>query len=475
MNESAAHPGWDTTSLTLPTPSTLYHLAPEGVGTPLVESFTSYLTRLAAAHCVSTGLLLRQVILPGFGQTYLTGAGNHPNLSAVWQAAPALNGGDNWAAAWVERVGELTRRPDLHATTCLPWAAVLPSRGLIRRARAWCPHCYADQQAQGAVIYDPLLWSLQAHTHCPLHWRPLVHTCPALNCRRALPLLHAYAYPGHCSRCGAWLGQPAPSSAAETEAVPLALEELAGALLAGSTAATPPRREPYQQALMALLHAHATEWLFLAHLVGVDRSAIRHWATGTDLPQLGNLVRLCRALDVDIVQLVRGNAARRIVDAPERQRAPTPARTGTYRAFDHATIEQQLAAVLAQETGAPSSMRTVAAGLGYHQSQLYRAFPDLCQAISVRYQAAHVAGRDARTAAICAAVRQAVADLHRAGFYPSKGRTAQALPHPAWMREPAAQDAWRTALAECGFEDLPHAPTRLQANQPTTISGAEQE
>src|SRR5208283_4207540 len=46
--------------LNLPTlrPRTyLYHLEPLGVGTPLVESLTSYIGRLAAAHAVSLGIL----------------------------------------------------------------------------------------------------------------------------------------------------------------------------------------------------------------------------------------------------------------------------------------------------------------------------------------------------------------------------------------------------------------------------------
>ena len=35
----------------------LYHLEPIGIGTPLVESLTSYIGRLAAAHAVSMGIL----------------------------------------------------------------------------------------------------------------------------------------------------------------------------------------------------------------------------------------------------------------------------------------------------------------------------------------------------------------------------------------------------------------------------------
>ena len=52
-----AYDAWDTSPLVLPRPTRLYSLAPIGVGTPMVESLTGYVVRLAEAHCVSAGLL----------------------------------------------------------------------------------------------------------------------------------------------------------------------------------------------------------------------------------------------------------------------------------------------------------------------------------------------------------------------------------------------------------------------------------
>jgi hypothetical protein len=52
-----AYEMWDITSPDLPPCSRLYPLEPIGVGTPLVESLTGYIARLAEAHCVSTGVL----------------------------------------------------------------------------------------------------------------------------------------------------------------------------------------------------------------------------------------------------------------------------------------------------------------------------------------------------------------------------------------------------------------------------------
>ncbi len=61
----AAHSFYPLLNLTqpgLPPRSRLCHLAPIGVRTPDVENLTSFTMRLAAAHCVETGLLFTREI-----------------------------------------------------------------------------------------------------------------------------------------------------------------------------------------------------------------------------------------------------------------------------------------------------------------------------------------------------------------------------------------------------------------------------
>ena len=67
-----AYDAWDTRPLVLPRPTRLYSLAPIGVGTPMVESLTGYVVRLAEAHCVAAGLLYWQEIrtLAGKGNIF---------------------------------------------------------------------------------------------------------------------------------------------------------------------------------------------------------------------------------------------------------------------------------------------------------------------------------------------------------------------------------------------------------------------
>src|SRR5579859_5215273 len=55
-------------------PSVLFTLPPRGLGTPEVESLSSYIARLAKAHRVPTGVLVARVIAPALGRSDIFGA-----------------------------------------------------------------------------------------------------------------------------------------------------------------------------------------------------------------------------------------------------------------------------------------------------------------------------------------------------------------------------------------------------------------
>src|SRR5438046_5603677 len=55
---------WDMTEPLLPQTSALYALVPYGLGTPYVESLSSYMRRLAKAHAVHVYRLHREMTVP---------------------------------------------------------------------------------------------------------------------------------------------------------------------------------------------------------------------------------------------------------------------------------------------------------------------------------------------------------------------------------------------------------------------------
>src|SRR5215472_8820879 len=108
---------WAPTRETPPPRSRLYSLEPIGIGTPEVESLSSYLNRLAQAHCVTVTTLIAHELLP------------HISTPArVRQAAPLSRGGlrglgqplaqriyglGRTAATWVNGLEMVTGRRDL--------------------------------------------------------------------------------------------------------------------------------------------------------------------------------------------------------------------------------------------------------------------------------------------------------------------------------------------------------------------------
>ncbi len=140
--------------------SRLAHLPPRGVGTVEVECLTSYVVRLADVHCVDVGTLVRCELLNLLERA--PHRGRCPAGLEQYAAAnvAALNGVGVAELAWEASLSRLTLRRDLAGLTLAAWAAVLPSKGLLRRFRAWCPRCFNAWEQGGLPLYDPLLWTV---------------------------------------------------------------------------------------------------------------------------------------------------------------------------------------------------------------------------------------------------------------------------------------------------------------------------
>src|SRR5437764_10752445 len=118
---------WDLDLPSIPERSRLYYLEPEGVGTPYSECLTSYMVRLAEAHCVPLKILVKHEILP-----LLQG---RSGVSALYStsrfgSAHTLNGTSSISQACVQAIEKLTGQENLQALTVLTWANVIHKRGL---------------------------------------------------------------------------------------------------------------------------------------------------------------------------------------------------------------------------------------------------------------------------------------------------------------------------------------------------------
>lgn len=144
-----------------------------GVGTPAVESLTSFFCRLADVHQVSPAQLGKVV------------CNDSPYLHV--RSGPLLSNVDLYAAMFcsysaqteilVHRLEKLTGAKNLACGTLLWLRHVLSANqvGSCVRKRRWCPACYAHCED---MVVEPLAWSILVMSRCPVHGTRLQEQCP---------------------------------------------------------------------------------------------------------------------------------------------------------------------------------------------------------------------------------------------------------------------------------------------------------
>lgn len=452
---------WEEKPPVFPPHSRLYHLDPIGVGTPFVESLTSYLTRLAEAHSVFPSTLVTYEILPLVNPPQLQqdGGSVYAQLSAFWRKSALLNGVVRGAENWVRALEHLTGQRDLRFLTLLPFSAVLPPRNLFRRKRAWCPLCYEQWREAGLIVYEPLLWTLECVTVCVHHHVPLYHCCPYPDCEKVLLPLGPRMSPGYCPTCHRWLGyfssqvKPFQQLTDEEWQWQHWVEQTLGELLSFMpTLSVSPQREwiatTIATHLDVVMQGKTSE---LARRLNMHVRSIRDWLRGSQLPHLGNLLRICFLFELTPLSLLTGTALSRTLPQTYAQKSVPGERTYMQmRHFDTKRIQQALEEAL-QETP-PPSMREVAQRLTYDPSHIQKHFPDLCQAISRRYQTHRAAQKEARIQRLGDELRLVMRKLHEQGQYPSWTQIRKMLTKPGITRDPAIKDIRREMLKELGWE-----------------------
>jgi TniQ len=455
---SHGYESWDLSGPPNPPPTWLFSLEPIGVGTADVESLTGYIARLAEAHSVRTSRLVATVLVPRLERRYLQA---HPDigLSSVWSGSHAMNGALALARDTVTALEAATGRTGLRCLTLSPWAHVLDLKGLLRRDRAWCAACYHEWRQHGRPIHERLLWSLAPVLICPDHGQPLETRCPHATCGRTSVWLATRSRPGHCSRCGQWLGderraiesaRPGDVQRARDTWVGRVLGELlAGGLSRGAEATGQVIAESILQCARLMARGKISRF---ARLCSMDVDTVHQWRHGTR-PGWRMLLRICWRLGVSPVEFLTRprsltpNVVNPVEALPGGWLTSTPRRGPR----DHSAIRYQLQNVINAEGERPLSARQVARTLGIPYEEAYAHYPDLMRQISSKYRVAQHQGSQRRLERIRSEVREAVAQLHAQGVYPSVNRVRASLSHPVLLRLPAARQAWLDALREHGW------------------------
>lgn len=366
------------------------------MGTPYAESLTSYIIRLAEAHCLSPKALVIRKLLPMFGRPALLK--QNSQIHTVWMRdAKTMNGTSAYAGDWIQALERLTCRSDLSFLTLLTWSNVIDPRGLLRATQAWCPNCFGEWRRNNSCLYHPLLWSLKAITVCPYHHIRLSTHCLHEDCSRPLPLLSMRSRLGYCPYCGQWLGiDPKPLGGKDEEktsdddlARQYWIANAIGELIeVASRLPAPPRREKLATFITQCSNQLADGSLpLLAHRIGINHSTLHFWQLGDTIPYLETLLRLCWGLGISPRLL--------LIEDVEDYSILTrikPIQRRIRKSIGDNELRKVLEVCLLEEP--PPSLKEVATRLGYRRElHLYTRFSELSREISKRFRNSHVRER----------------------------------------------------------------------------------
>lgn len=492
-------------SICVPT-STLFRILPRELGNARVEALSGYMARLACLHHVRLLDLFRDIVLPQFVRHHnASDCKNHKTLLHNYgQIVPGINNTTEQLALLLE---QLTGQDSLCALTMLPWRHVVSNRMLLRHTHAWCSACYEAQldarrseQSIAFVLYEPLLWTFQAVTVCPVHRISLQEQCP--HCNRTFSRFQTIYHPGFCPCCRYCLG-----GAGKPTADPFALYAVGQVEMLLETlqphASAPLRPNMAQVVWNCVKHCTGANQAAFSRLTHISTTSLNDIIQSKSLPQLQHLLQIGYVTGISLVQLLTtgeieisaGTTTLNSKSYRPSRRTPRKIDTADVRAlvsrlleilpplsseevvkrsgYDRKTLYVHAPDLIAQcvakyqeyikqervlfEEGIklhllnelestddpPKSVRAVARDLGYKtHAPIYKMFPDLARRIARRHADFLHARAQTNNTSIANNVRKAIRDIRDEGLFPSKRRVSAKLGSSGIFKHPAAQAVW---------------------------------
>jgi hypothetical protein len=449
---------WDKPTTPRPPRSRLYSLEPIGLGTPQVESLTSYLRRLAVAHSVSVTPLILHEVSPRLRKARTKSAFFGTGSSTLHSTSSLAK-----ESIWV--LQRLTGQLDLAFLTFLPWADVAFFEGGLRIYRAWCSACLEEQRRAGSEVAEPLMWAVKPIRICAKHQQWLQDVCP--YCHRALPWLMAYSRTGYCCYCRAWLGiVPDPRSLdlsdmgeGEIHWQHWLVDAVGNLLAAGPTLVDLPRLDCLAAGLAGYCAQIASGQIdqfaeiLGAHQLDILPQRLKYWLYGKKHPPLLSLLELCYCLGTDPLSLLTEEMTVRDLPPLRSLEFERPQPKPKQPPPDREYLVQALKAILASNEDPPPSLNQIAKRLGC-SGPLYLSvhWPEPSAIIMERYRVYVQAQKAQRLQALREEARQATFEIYAQGRNPTLGELGKHL-KPGRIMDHTVQAAWKEAIQELGLPD----------------------
>ncbi len=430
-------PYFEQESNTMGKPSTLFCLHPRGVGTSAIESLTSYITRLAQAHCLKTGDLFSKVLFPYLNKVYtnqiIMEGGN-----GFYDWAHSINGLTSMAAEFVDMLGNLTGNKELRNLTLLRYQHVMPNRGLLKRSKSWCPKCYQEMMDNGVELYEPLVWLIQSVNVCSKHRVPLKNECE--HCKKTQLILERRSTPGYCVHCYSWLGEPLELQEEIDEwelTKSINVEQLIFSV------SCLPEREAIKNTLITLVGAYSNFNLtHFSRKIGVPKSTFWGWYRGNNLPTLDDVIRICNSCGITIVEFYSGtlNLENNSVILSRRRKPENHSLT----LVPLQELRMRVRLIVQDKKFESLSVEKMAKKLKCNKKTLYKYCGELCKMQSAIHKSFKRKNRVRRRLFLNERVKGAYFQVLNEGYVPSVRRIEEVIKRPAIFKEEAIRKNYYT-------------------------------
>ena len=455
----------------------LYGCSPRGVGTPMVESLTGFVGRLAVARQLPSSAIFERLVRPLVPEGVLPDRWRLSNFLA--SGAVACDGHGPSAEALVRALTGLTGLRGLASLTLIPWRGFLATRnGAVRRGRPkrWCCACLAAWRLDGEEFWEPLLWRVSLVRRCPVHRNPLSELCSRCHARQGV--VSEIVPFGSCRKCGRNLEADDPLHSDRSAGGLLDRQArwewwtsvAVGRMLASQRLlARSGSPLGFSELLRVSLGSDPSvkrSSRRLAQYLDVGWNSIEVWMHRKRRPRLDGFLAVCMRLRVDPLQIAvvpspipapggrlpwsdasppwpSLRASRPVRGRPRARRGPDRLRR----------LALALHSVLRDPGSARLSVSAVIRSLHTSRLTLMSHFPDEYARIVARHQAYRAQARDEIFEMRRDDLREAVAVCVSEGTYPSKQRVFEGAGLSAvFQRVPEYVQVWRDTLREHGIQ-----------------------
>lgn len=363
----------------IPARTALAPLRPHGLGTPYVESLSSYFQRLADQHSVSPKLIAREFVLPRLGFNNRVG---EVQSDRYWRSS-FFNGMGEVPDQWCKVLGELTGVDSLRRLTLLPLHGLVGMHGSSSAVHRWCPRCLYESEVEDRP-YGQLLWEIGCVMACPRHEIHLisVHGCGA---EEAVSPLRIKPLPHLCRSCGRTLSLPSAVHLQPADEAEVSFARAIGELLASSLFEGGPRTSDRTIAdfLSEVIQSHEGGYGIKAvRRIGAGKGQLSDWVHRRHLPGFPQAAMIASAYGVPLAEVLVGKGSDRLHPSPWAK----DSRRGVFSPYKRWGMAQDLEAQLQQflRLPIPPTEAEAAGMLGTSSRELRRLYPEQCRAIGER-------------------------------------------------------------------------------------------